>query len=213
MATIVVVGGTGYTGSNIVHEAAARGHDVVSISRSKPAAPVDGVRYELGEVEDVAPRVIPGADVVIAALSPRGVMAGRLVGVYRHLARLSAEAGARYLQVGGFSSLRPAAEAPRFAEAGEIPDEFRDEALEGEATRRMLVEDSPPALDWVFISPAAAYGAFAPGEHTGQYRVGDDVALFDADGTSSISGADFATAVVDEIEGPVHHRAHIGIAY
>ena len=67
-----------------------------------------------------------------------------------------------------------------------------------------------------FVRPAdrAAAGIWiANWQHTGQYRVGDDVALFDADGTSSISGADFATAVVDEIEGPVHHRAHIGIAY
>ena len=96
---------------------------------------------------------------------------------------------------------------------GEIPEEFRDEALEGEATRLMLVQDSPPDLDWVFISPAGAYGSFAPGEHQGQYRVGDEVALFDTDGTSSISGTDFATAVVDEVEGSHHHRAHIGIAY
>ncbi len=65
----------------------------------------------------------------------------------------------------------------------------------------------------VFISPAGAYGAFAPGERTGRYRVGDEIALFDADGASTISGADFAIAVVDEIERSVHHRAHIGIAY
>lgn len=212
MASIVVVGGTGYTGGNIVREAATRGHTVVSISRSEPTEPVPGVRYERGDVEDIAPRVIPGADVVVAALSPRGDMAGRLVQVYRRLAQLSAEAGARYLQVGGFSSLRPAAGAPRFV-AGEIPAQIREEVLEGEATRVMLVEEAPADLDWVFISPAGTYGSFAPGEHRGQYRVGDEVALVDADGTSSISGTDFAAAVVDEIEGSAHHRAHIGIAY
>jgi putative NADH-flavin reductase len=212
MATIVIVGGTGYTGGHIVGEAASRGHAVVSISRSEPAERVPGVRYELGNVADVAPRVIPGADVVVAALSPRGDMAGRLVDVYGQLARLCAEAGARYLQVGGFSSLRPAPGAPRFVE-GEIPEEFRAEALEGEATRVMLVERAPEDLDWLFISPAGAYGAFAPGERTGQYRVGDEIALFDADGASSLSGADLAIAVVDEIERSARHRAHIGIAY
>jgi len=139
-------------------------------------------------------------------------MAGRLVHVYRQLARLSAGAGARYLQVGGFSSLRPAPGAPRFVE-GEIPEAFRQEALEGEATRLMLVQDAPPELDWVFISPAGSYGAFAPGDDHGRYRVGDEVALFDADGNSSISGTDFATAVVDEIDGSAHHRTHIGFAY
>jgi putative NADH-flavin reductase len=210
MATIVVVGGTGYTGAHIAREAASRGHAVVSVSRSEPAERTPGVRYELGPVEEVAPRVVPGADVVVAALSPRGEMAGRLVEVYAELARLSAEAGARYLQVGGFSSLRPALGAPRFVE-GDIPAEYRDEALEGEATRVMLVESAPEDLDWLFLSPAGAYGAFAPGEATGRYRVGDEVALFDADGASAVSGADFALAVVDEIERPEHHRAHIGI--
>ena len=212
MATIVVVGGTGYTGGNIVREAAARGHAVTSISRSEPTEQVHGVRYALGDVEDVAHRVIPGADVVVAALSPRGDMAGRLVDIYAKVARLSADAGARYLQVGGFSSLRPAPGAPRIVE-GEIPTEYRAEALEGEATRVMLLEQAPEDLDWLFISPAGAYGSFAPGERTGKYRVGDDIALFDSNGASSISGADFAIAVVDEIEKPAHHRAHVGIAY
>jgi uncharacterized protein len=212
MAKIVVIGGTGYTGGNIAAEAASRGHEVVSISRSAPREPVPGVKYELGDVGEVASQAITGADVVVAALSPRGSMAGRLVDVYSGLARLSAASGARYLQVGGFSSLRPAPGAPRFVE-GDVREEFRDEALVGEATRVMLVDTAPENLDWVFISPAAAYGSFASGERTGEYRVGDDVALFDAEGASAISGADFATAVVDEIEKPTHHRAHIGLAY
>ena len=96
---------------------------------------------------------------------------------------------------------------------GEIPEQYRGEALEGEATRVLLAEHAPEGLDWLFISPAAGYGAFAPGERTGSYRVGGEVALFDAAGGSNISGADFALAIVDEIETPRHHREHIGIAY
>lgn len=212
MATIVVFGGTGYTGDNIVRVAASRGHRVVSVSRSEPREPIEGVQYEAGEVEDLALRLIPSADAVVATLSPRGDMAGRLVDVYGELARLSAEAGARYLQIGGFSSLRPAPGEPRFVE-GELAEQFRDEALEGEATRVMLVNDSPATLDWVFVSPAGSYGAWAAGESTGHYRAGGEVALFDAEGGSNISGADFALAVVDEIEAANHTREQIGVAY
>lgn len=212
MATIVVFGGTGYTGGNIVREAASRGHAVISVSRSRPEEVIDGVQYEIGGAEEVAPRVIPGADVVVATLSPRGDMAGRLVEVYGVLARLSAEAGARYLQVGGFSSLRPAPGAPRFVE-GEVAEQFRDEVLEGEATRVLLVDSVPEELDWVFVSPAGGYGAFAPGERTGTYRMGGEVALLDEAGGSHVSGADFALAVVDEIDAADHHRAHVGVAY
>jgi putative NADH-flavin reductase len=212
MTTILVVGGTGYTGANLVREATSRGHRVISVSRSRPREPVDGVQYETGDVETLAPRLVPDADVVVAALSPRGEMAGRLVEVYAELARLCAAAGARYLQVGGFSSLRPAPDAPRFVD-GEIPEEFREEALEGDATRAMLAEQAPDGLDWTFFSPAGGYGAWAPGERTGRFRVGGEVALFDAQGGSNISGADFAVAIVDEIEAPKHPREHVGVAY
>jgi uncharacterized protein len=212
MSTVVVFGGTGYTGANIVREAASRGHRVISVSRSEPTEPVEGVHYEIGAVDELAPQLIAGADTVVATLSPRGDMAGRLVEVYRELARLAADAGARYLQVGGFSSLRPAPGAPRFVE-GEIPEQYRGEALEGEATRLSLVDDAPANLDWVFFSPAGAYGAWAAGERTGRYRLGGEVALFDADGGSNISGPDFALAVVDELEAAKHTREQVGIAY
>lgn len=212
MTKLVVFGGTGYTGSNVIREAVSRGHDVVSVSRSQPRNPIDGVTYELGTAEQIAPRVVAGADAVVAALSPRGDMAGRLVEVYGALAQAAADVGARYLQVGGFSSLRPAPDAPRFAE-GALGEEYRAEALEGEATRVMLAERAPEGLDWVFVSPAGSYGSWAAGERTGTYRVGGDVALFDEAGGSAISGADFAFAIVDEIDTPQHHRAHIGVAY
>ena len=210
MATIVVFGGTGYTGGNVVREAAARGHEVVAVSRSAPQEPVPGVRYETGSAEEVAARVVPGADAVVATLSPRGDTAGRLVELYGTLAREAAGAGARYLQVGGFSSLRPAAGAPRFVE-GEVPEQFRAEAEEGEATRALLAEQAPAGLDWVFVSPPGEYGAWVPGQRTGAYRVSGEVALFDDEGRSTISGADFAAAIVDEIERPQHHREHIGV--
>ena len=212
MAKIVVFGGTGYTGSNVIREAVARGHEVVSVSRSQPTDRIDGVTYEVGAADEIAPKALDGADAVVAALSPRGDMAGRLVEVYSALAQAAADVGARYLQVGGFSSLRPALGAPRFVE-GELAEQYRAEALEGEATRVMLAERAPENLDWVFISPAGSYGSWAAGERTGTYRVGDDVALFDQAGGSSVSGADFATAIVDEIDSPKHHRAHIGVAY
>lgn len=212
MAKIVVFGGTGYTGGNIVSEAASRGHHVISVSRSEPVEAIDGVQYEIGEAAEVAPHVIPSADAVVATLSPRGDMEGRLIQVYGELSRLAAEAGARYLQIGGFSSLRPASGAPRFVE-GEIAEEYRHEALEGEATRRLLVDNSPDELDWLFVSPAATYGAWAVGERTATYRVGGEVALLDDEGGSNISGADLALAIVDEIETPDHHREHISVAY
>ena len=59
----------------------------------------------------------------------------------------------------------------------------------------------------------AAFGAWVPGEATGQFRVGGDILLTDAEGNSNISGADLATAIVDEIETPAHRRQRFTVAY
>ena len=41
MAAITVLGGTGYTGTNVVRTAAARGHTMTSVSRSlRPSVPM-----------------------------------------------------------------------------------------------------------------------------------------------------------------------------
>jgi putative NADH-flavin reductase len=211
MSTIAIIGGTGYTGGNLAREAAGRGHTVVSWSRHRPNAPVEGVRYETGDAANAA-RIIDGADLVIAALSPRGDLEGRVFGLYRDYAGAAVAAGAGFVVIGGFSSLRPAPDQPRFAE-GDVPEQFRAEALEMEAVRDWLNTEAPAQLDWLFISPAGGYGSFAPGESTGRYRIGGEVALFTEDGGSEISGTDFALAIMDVVDGGEHHREHLSVAY
>ncbi|RRO20526.1 NAD-dependent epimerase/dehydratase family protein [Saccharopolyspora rhizosphaerae] len=214
MSTIAIIGGTGFTGSNIVRHATSRGHQVTSLSRSHPREPLEGVQYLTGSVEDRASELTRGSDVLIAALAPRGDMAGQLVRIYGHLAEHARTAGARFLVIGGFSSLRPDVDQPRFVEDPELPASFADEAREMEQVRQLLV-GTPGDLDWLFVSPAAGYGSWAEGAHNahGTYRLGGEVALTDEHGESHISGPDFALAIVDEIDTPVHHRAHLSVAY
>ncbi|MFB2586841.1 NAD(P)-dependent oxidoreductase [Herbiconiux liukaitaii] len=216
MTRITVVGGTGYAGSAVVKEAAARGFDVVSYSRNAPegAARVEGVTYETGSLLDpeVRASAFAGADAVVSTLSPRGELDGRIVEVDSALATLAAEHGVRLAVVGGFSSLRPQEGAPRFAEGDDLPPQFAGEAKQMNEVLNVL-QASPAELDWVFFSPAQQFGAYAPGEALGRYRVGGDVAFFDAEGVSAVSGPDFALAIVDELERPAHRREHISIAY
>ncbi len=213
MSGITVIGGTGYAGSSIVKEAAARGHEVTALSRKAPAEPVEGVRYVQGSA-DTAGELVSGADVIVGALSPRAGSEGTLVETYTKLAERAAASGARLIVIGGFGSLRPAPGAPRFAEGDAMPPEFLPEAREMASVLGMLERDAPASLDWVFISPAASFGAFAPGERRGVYRssVGG-IAVFDREGPSAIGGEDFAIAVVDEIEQGAHRRAHLHFAY
>jgi uncharacterized protein len=215
MSRIVVIGGTGYAGSAIVAEAAARGHEVTAFSRSLPDDRVQGVDYIQGDATDEATlaSVISGADVVVAALAPRGPLAGPFRDVNRSIARLADAEGARLFVVGGYSSLRPAVGGARFMEdLSHAPAEVHDEILAGAA---LIIEDlpaTPETLNWVFVSPALAFGAHAPGERLGEYRLGDDVAVQPEDG-GAISSADYAIGVVDLIEQDNHHRAHVNLAH
>ena len=47
----------------------------------------------------------------------------------------------------------------------------------------------------------------------GESRSGGDALLTYENGKSHIGGDDFATAYVDEIEQPKHHRARFTVAY
>ncbi|MFE1643989.1 NAD(P)-dependent oxidoreductase [Microbacterium sp. P01] len=216
MTRITVIGGTGYAGSNIVREAASRGHEVVSYSRNEPdaATRVNAVAYETGSMldADVRDRAVAGAEVVVSALSPRGELDGRLVEVDRELAALAEQRGVRIAVVGGFSSLRLEEGGPRMADGDDIPPQFADEAKQMNTILTELLE-APASVDWVFFSPAQQFGAYVPGEALGRYRTGGDVVFTDDEGVSAISGADFARAVVDEIERPAHRREHMSVAY
>ena len=216
MTRITVVGGTGYAGSAIVAEAARRGHEVVSVSRSVPAeeARVEGVRYETGSLvdADVRARAVADAEVVVSSLSPRGELDGRIVEVDRELAALAEQHGARFVVVGGYSSLRLEEGGPRQAETGQIPPEYAGEALQMNEVLGELLAGAE-SLDFTFVSPAMQFGAYAPGDALGRYRVGGEVAFTDEAGVSAVSGADFALAIVDEIETPAHRREHVSVAY
>ena len=215
MARLAVLGGTGYTGGHIVAKAVRAGHHVTSYSRTAPSEPVDEVTYRTGSLTDAAIRehAVAGADVVIGALAPRGELEDSLAGVYREVAGLAAAGGVRFGVGGGFSALRPAEGAPRFYESGELPPEFAAEARTMGAVLDWLLSDAPQGLDWFYVSPAANYGSYVPGEELGRYRIGGEVALFDAEGKSAISGPDFAAAIVAEIDTPTHRRAQFSVAY
>ncbi len=215
MSRITVIGGTGYAGSAIVAEAAARGHQVTALSRALPDVPVPNVTYVQGDATDEATlaAAIAGADVVVAALAPRGPLAGPFREVYRTVARLADAAGAALYVVGGYSSLRPAPGADRFVtDLSHVPAELHPEILAGAA---LITEDlpaTPATLDWVFVSPALGFGAHLPGERLGRYRLGDEVAVQPGDG-GAISAADYALGFVDLIEQGDRHRAQVNLGH
>jgi putative NADH-flavin reductase len=216
MARITILGGTGYAGAAIVAEAAKRGHEVTSVSRSEPETRVDGVEYVIGSALDgtTLDAALPDRDVVISAISPRGDTAGKLEGVLDDLIARLAGSPTRLGFVGGASSLQIEEGGPtRFeVEKEHIPAELLPEIETGIAALATL-KASPESLDWFYVSPPADFGSWLGTPSQGRYRLGGDVLLTDDDGVSTISGDDLALAVVDEVEKHAHPRARFTAAY
>ncbi|MCY1168199.1 NAD(P)H-binding protein [compost metagenome] len=216
MTRIHVLGGTGYAGTHIARTAAARGHQVVSFSTSKPKEPLPGVIYQAGDLRDDAflASAFDNADVVISALSAVGPLAKEedFRALLRRIAGVAAERGVRLGVIGGAGSLLVRPGGPRYVDTPEFLEVARPIALVLAGALDDLYA-SDERLDWFLVSPAANFGAHAPGEATGHYRVGADVLLVDEHGKSEISGADLALAIVKEIEQPVHHRKRFTVAY
>lgn len=211
MTTIGIWGGTGYAGSAIAREARARGFEVTVVSRHAPHDPIGGVTYRQGSVADASlVEDIASHDVVVVALHATGEP--NLEDVYDCLAKSARNSRARLSFVGGAGSSLVSEGGPRLIDGSEFPEEYKPEAAaHGEILERL--RDEPEGLDWFYVSPAAVFGAWAAGEATGSYRTGGDVLVTKDDGTSEISGADFARAFVDEIALPKHSRQRFTVGY
>ncbi len=201
---IAIVGGTGRAGREISAELARRGHQVTAISRHPDQAVQDpAITAVAGDVRDAAALSahLIGHDAVVSAVMFMDTDAASLVGAVR------AAGVARYLVVGGAGSLEV---APGLAliDTPEFPAEYKAEAGRGAAFLSYLrgVQD----IDWTFLSPSAL---FFVGPRTGSFRLGGDQLLVDGDGASSISYADYAIALADEIEQPRHSRARFTVGY
>lgn len=215
MTSIVVFGGTGYAGSAITREALSRGIAVTAVARdtSKLDA-AEGLTLAQGDAfdTDFVAEVTKGADVIVVALHAVQADGSELKDQFQHFVDAATAAGARLGIVGGAGSLLVAEGGPHLFDTEGFPDAFKGEA-KSHAQILDALRVSDTEVDWFYVSPAAAFGSYNPGERRGTYRTTDEVLLTDADGNSDVSGADFALAFVDEIVTPAHHQTRFGVAY
>lgn len=200
---VAVLGASGRAGSEITKELAARGHQVLAIARKPEAiATADGVTALAGDASDPAALAeqIRGQDAVISALH-FDVTADTL------LTALKTAGVARLLVTGGAASLE-VAPGKRVFDSPDFPAEWKPLAAGGIAFLDALRGET--GIDWTFFSPAAL---IFEGPRTGSYRAGGDQLVVDEAGESRISFADYAIAMVDELEQHRHSRARFTAAY
>ncbi|MFC7380270.1 NAD(P)-dependent oxidoreductase [Brevundimonas sp. GCM10030266] len=200
---IVVLGASGRAGSEITREAAARGHTVTAIARKPEAIPTaDGVTAVAGDASDATAlaSLLKGTDAVISALH-HDIPAATLLKALR-------TAGVpRLLVTGGASSLE-VAPGVKLIDTPDFPEEWKVFARNG----IIFLDDlrGETDIDWTYFSPAAL---IEETPRLGAFRTGTDQLITDAKGDSRISFADYAIAMVDELEQPKHSRARFTAAY
>jgi len=204
MSKIAIIGATGRAGSKLLEEALRRGHTVTAIARNTDKLAVrPGVTVKQADALDAEAlqQAISGSDVVISAAHFSTLPASAVIGPVK-------KAGVkRLLVVGGAGSLLLPG-GGRVIDSEGFPAEYKAEASAGADFLETLRQEKE--LDWTFLSPSALFDGT---ERTGNFRLGKDDLLVSSDGTSSISFADFAIAMLDEVETPKHPRQRFTVGY
>ena len=205
MSKIAIIGATGRAGSQLLEEALRRGHQVTAIARhaSSKIGQRDGVVAKDVDVNDASALqdALAGSDVVLSAAHFSTLPASAIIEPVK-------KAGIkRLLVVGGAGSLL-LPDDTRVIDSEGFPEAYKPEATAGGEYLDTLRKEHD--LDWTFLSPSAE---FVEGERTGHYRSGKDHLLFDKDGKRWITFADYAIALLDEVENPQHSRQRFTVGY
>ena len=215
---IVLLGATGFVGSALLKEALDRGYEVTAIARDpEKLEKRKGLTAKAGDVYDTdgLASLIAGHDALISAFNP-GWTPGKVKpemydeqvrGTSSIIAAVKKAGINRVLWTGGAGGLA-VAPGVQLIDTPNFPDWVKPGSRATSAALEQL--RSEPLLEWSFLSPSAM---LEPGRRTGEFRLGGDQLLVDANGESRISVQDFAVAMLDELEHPAHVRQRFTVGY
>lgn len=204
---IAVVAANGKAGQLIVREAVERGNDVTTFVRSENRTVAENVVVK--DIMDLTPKDLVGFDAVVDAFgawTPETLPQHSTT--LAHLCDILSGTDTRLLVVGGAGSLYVNPEhTMTVSETPDFPEMFKPLASAmAEALSDLRERDD---VRWTYISPAGDFQA--EGERTGEYILaGEELTLNDRS-ESIISYADYAIAMVDEIESGDHIQQRISV--
>ena len=205
---IAVVAANGRVAQKVIKEALDRGFEVKAFGRddeNKTAAK----DYVKKDIMDLTKEDLAGFDAVVdgfGAWTPE-TLDGH-VKTSQHLCDVLSGSDTRLLIVGGAGSLFVNPEHTAVVCDGpDFPAMFLPLAkAQGEELAKLRNRDD---VKWTFVSPAGDFQA--DGERTGEYILADEELTLNSKGESIISYADYAIAMVDEIEKGDHIKARISV--
>ncbi len=207
MKKIAVVAANGKAGKLIVKEAIDRGMDVTAFVRGENQTVAE--KAVVKDIMDLAAEDLAGFDAVVDAFgawTPETLPQHSTT--LAHLCDCVAGTDVRLLVVGGAGSLYVNPEHTAcVADGPDFPDAFKPlAAAMAKALEELRARDD---VAWTYISPAGDFQA--DGERTGAYILGGEELTLNEAGESVISYADYAIAMVDEIESGDHIRQRISV--
>jgi putative NADH-flavin reductase len=204
---IFVLGATGGTGRAVVAQALERGHRVTAFVRSpqKIGGPRDGLTVVRGDPLDAEAihAALPGHDAVLSALGPPGPGRTTIAGDGARSAVAAMQAvGVRRLLVVGVAVL--------FENIGLLAAVLRRTFLRNVAADSAEMERIVKAsgLEWTIARPPR----LTHGPLTRSYGVADDRLPEGAGGAATVSRADVAHFLLEELEHGAHIHRIVGVA-
>ncbi|MBV1777928.1 NAD(P)H-binding protein [Paeniglutamicibacter sp. ABSL32-1] len=198
---IAVYGATGMVGSQIVAEAAKRGHDVTAVSRSgrEVQGAANVATAELGDMSSYR-ALATEHDVVVFSIPPSRTGESHQPFIDAHEEISETLVPSRVFIVGGAGATE--VDGVRLVDTPGFPEAYMPEARTmGEV---LDFYTSASGLDWTMLAPAPV---IAPGEASGAIVLGNDSPAGD-----HVSTGDFAVAALDELEDPKHQHRRFTVA-
>ena len=204
-SSLFVLGATGGTGRALVEQALGRGHRVTALVRSpeKLGPPREGLTVIRGDPRnaDELRRALPDHEAVLSALGPPGIGPSTLVAD-------SARSTVAALQATGMRRLLVVGVAVLFENDGLLNAFARRTFLRNVAKDHAEMERilGASGLDWTIVRPPR----LTNGPLTRAYGVADG--RMPPGAGLTISRADVADFLLDEVEHPAHVRRIVGLA-
>ena len=204
---IAVVAANGKVGRLVVKEALDRNFDVTAFVRSANKTIAKSVVQK--DIMDLTKDDLKGFDAVVDAF---GVFDPDKLSQHsttlKHLCDILSGSDTRLLIVGGAGSLYVDKDHKiQLYDTPDFPKEYLPLAkAQGKELEELRKRND---VNWTFISPAADFQA--EGERTGKYILADEEFTLNSKNESIISYADYAIAMVDEIEKGKHIKERISV--
>ncbi len=195
---VAIIGANGKSGSLVTKECLRRGMDTTAFVRREGAIAMPSLKVVVKDIASLDKRDLEGFDVVVNCF---GTWTKETLPLHKkyeeHLCDLLSGSSTRLIIVGGAGSLYVDAEhTTQLYKTEDFPQEYFETAS-SQALELDYVRTRGDVL-WTFFSPAADFDDH--GANTGSYVLGEEELILNSNKESYISYADYAIALVDEIE-------------